>query len=153
MCWNHTSKCKSFEVIKHLLKVAKIAISHLIVSPSPANLKNVEGHQNSVGLFFEKKSVTAIVLEQSAWHTNGRTHAKPTHPHTHAHTDCISESPVPGYRPVGDNNGRGLIDVTTPTETNGDLSIRTIFGCGSGFGYGRRLRGVVCPLLSNGNLG
>ena len=43
-------------------------------------------------------------------------------------------------------NGRGLVDVTTPTETNGDLSIRTIFGCGSGFGYGQQLRGRVCPL-------
>ena len=47
---------------------------------------------------------------------------------------------------IGRNNGPELIDITTHTETNGGLSIRTIFGCGSGFGYGRRLRGVVCPL-------
>ena len=33
----------------------------------------------------KKKSVTAIVLEQSVWHPNGRTHAH-THPHTHART-------------------------------------------------------------------
>ena len=45
-------------------------------------------------------------------------------------------------RNISKKNGRELIDVTTHTETNGDLSIRTIFGCGSG----RRLRGVVCPL-------
>ena len=49
-------------------------------------------------------------------------------------------------RNISKKNGRELIDVTTHKETNGELSIRTIFGRGSGFGYGRRLRGVVCPL-------
>ena len=48
---------------------------------------------------------------------------------------------------ISKNNERGLIYVTTHTETNGNLSFRTIFGCGSGFGYGRRLRGVVCPFV------
>ena len=43
------------------------------------------GHENSLGLFFDKKSVPAIVLEQSAWHTNGRTHAR-THTRTHTPT-------------------------------------------------------------------
>ena len=42
---------------------------------------------------------------------------------------------------------RGLIDVTTHTETNEDLTLRTMFGCKTGFGYGRRLGGVVCPLV------
>ena len=37
---------------------------------------------------------------------------------------------------------------TTHTETNGDLSICAIFGCWSGFVYGRQLRGVVSPSVS-----
>ena len=46
----------------------KITISHLIFNRSPENLKNIEGHQNSLGLFLEKKSVTAIVLAISVTH-------------------------------------------------------------------------------------
>ena len=32
MCLNQTSKCNSFEVIKHLLRVAKVAITHSILA-------------------------------------------------------------------------------------------------------------------------
>ena len=49
-----------------LLKVAKIAITHLSLGPSPQNQKNVQGHENSLGQLIYKKSVAVAVLEKSA---------------------------------------------------------------------------------------
>ena len=66
MCLNQTSKCNSFEVIKHLLKVANIAITHSILAQNESNQKNIQGHENSLGLFFDKKCLTVIVLEKTA---------------------------------------------------------------------------------------
>ena len=47
-----------------LLKVAKIAITHLSLGLSPQNPKNFQGHENSLGQLIYKKSVA--VLEKSA---------------------------------------------------------------------------------------
>ena len=54
---------------------------------------------------------------------------------------------------ISKNNRQELTDITTHTESNWDLSIGTIFGCGSGFGYGPQLRGVVFPLGDPGPKG
>ena len=48
-----------------VLKVAKIAITHLSLVLSPQNQKNFQGHKNSLGQF-TKKSVAVAVLEKSA---------------------------------------------------------------------------------------
>ena len=76
--------CNRLEIIINLLRGAKIAITHLIYSPSQQNFKNIEAHKNPLGVSFEKKSVTAILLEKIAWHTNGCTHAR-THIHDPFH--------------------------------------------------------------------
>ena len=62
-----TSYCNfnRLEVIINLLRVAKIAITHLICSPSQQNLKNIEAHKNPLGDYFEKKSATTILLEKT----------------------------------------------------------------------------------------
>ena len=57
-----------------LLKVAKIAITHLFLGLSPQNQNNFQGHENSLGQLIYQKSVAVAVLEKSAWHTN--THAQ-----------------------------------------------------------------------------
>ena len=44
----------------------KVTISRLILSPSASKVKNIEVHKNLIGVYFEKKSLTAIVLEQRA---------------------------------------------------------------------------------------
>ena len=54
------------EDISNLLKVAKIAITRLFFRPSAQNLKNIEARENPLGLSFDKKAVTAILLEKTA---------------------------------------------------------------------------------------
>ena len=49
-----------------LLKVAKMAITHLPLGPSPQNQQNFQGHENSLGQLIYKKSVAVVVLEKSA---------------------------------------------------------------------------------------
>ena len=49
-----------------LLKVAKIAITHLVLGLSPQSQKNVQGRENLLGKFIYKKSVAVVVLEKSA---------------------------------------------------------------------------------------
>ena len=60
-----TLGCNSFGVIRHLLKIAKIAITHSILAQNQENQKNIRGHENSLGLFFDKKCVTVIFLEKT----------------------------------------------------------------------------------------
>ena len=49
-----------------LLKIAKIAITHLSLGLSQQNQKNFQGHENSLGQLIYKKSVAVVVLEKSA---------------------------------------------------------------------------------------
>ena len=49
-----------------LLKVAKIAITHLALGLSPQNQNNVQGCENLLGRFIYKISVAVVVLEKSA---------------------------------------------------------------------------------------
>ena len=49
-----------------LLKVAKIAITHLSLGLSPQNQKKFQGHENSLGQLIYKTSVAVAVLEKSA---------------------------------------------------------------------------------------
>ena len=49
-----------------LLKIDKIAITHLSLSLSPQSKKNFQGHENSLGQLIYKKSVAVAVLEKSA---------------------------------------------------------------------------------------
>ena len=49
-----------------LLKVAKIAITHLIFRPKSIKPKKFQGHENSLGQLIYKKSVAVVVLEKSA---------------------------------------------------------------------------------------
>ena len=49
-----------------LLKVAKIAITHLSLGLSPQNQKNFQGHENSLEQLIYKKPVAVAVLEKSA---------------------------------------------------------------------------------------
>ena len=49
-----------------LLKVAKIAITHLSLGLSPRNpKKNFQGNKNSLRQLIDKKSVAVVVLEKS----------------------------------------------------------------------------------------
>ena len=50
--------------MRALLKVAKIAITHLSVGLNPQNQKNFQEYENSLGQLIYKKSVA--VLEKSA---------------------------------------------------------------------------------------
>ena len=52
--------------MRALLKVAKIAITHLSVGLNPQNPKNFQGYENSLGQLIYKKSVAVVVLEKSA---------------------------------------------------------------------------------------
>ena len=62
--------------MRALLKVAKIAITHLSVGLSPQNPpKKFQRYENSLGQLIYKKSVGVVVLEKSAWHTNTCMHA------------------------------------------------------------------------------
>ena len=49
-------------VMSPLLKVAKIAITHLSLGLSPQNQKKFQGHENSLGQLIYKKSVAVAVL-------------------------------------------------------------------------------------------
>ena len=49
-----------------LLKVAKIAITHLSLGLSPQNPKKFQVHENSLGQLIYKKTVTVTVLEKSS---------------------------------------------------------------------------------------
>ena len=49
-----------------LLKVAKIAITHLSLGLSQKNQKIFQGHENSLGQLIYRKSVAVVVLEKSA---------------------------------------------------------------------------------------
>ena len=51
-----------------VLKVAKIAITHLSLGLSPQNkkTKKIQGHENSLGKLIYKKSVAVAVLEKFA---------------------------------------------------------------------------------------
>ena len=50
-----SSNCNSFGVMSALLKVAKIAITHLSLGLSPQNQKNFQGRENSLGQLIYKK--------------------------------------------------------------------------------------------------
>ena len=63
-----------------LLKVAKIAITHLSLVLSSQNQKN-QGYENSLGQLIYQKSVAVAVLEKSARHTNTRTQPRPHRMH------------------------------------------------------------------------
>ena len=49
-----------------LLKVAKIAITHLSSDLTPYNQKNFQGRENSLGQLIYKISVAVVVWEKSA---------------------------------------------------------------------------------------
>ena len=50
-----------------LLKVPKIAITHLSLGRSPQNQKKkFQGRENSLGQLIDKKSVAVVVLEKYA---------------------------------------------------------------------------------------
>ena len=49
-----------------LLKVDKIAITHLSLGLSPQNLQKFQGRENSLGQLIDKKSVAVVVLEKFA---------------------------------------------------------------------------------------
>ena len=55
-----------------VLKVAKIAITHLSLGLSPQNQKKFQGHENSLGQLIYKKSEAVAVLEKSVRHTNAQ---------------------------------------------------------------------------------
>ena len=52
--------------MSHLLKIDKIAITHLSLGLSPQNKKKFQGHENSLGQLIYIKSVAVAVLEKSA---------------------------------------------------------------------------------------
>ena len=58
--------CNTFTVMSPLLKVAKIAITHLSLGLSPQNPPKFQGRENSLGQLIDKKSVAVVVLEKSA---------------------------------------------------------------------------------------
>ena len=47
-----------------LLKVAKIAITHLPLGLNPQNQKKIEGRENSLEQLIDKKSLVVVVLEK-----------------------------------------------------------------------------------------
>ena len=113
----------------------KVAITHLIFSSSPQNVKNIEGHKNWLGLCFEKKSVTVIVLKKSVWHTKRCMHASM---HTHTHTEL---HPVLLSSPAGDNNVTKCCWVTSVINM-------TLF-----FSYGSQMFGTTwCQISSTDQL-
>ena len=63
-----------------LLKVVKIAVTHLSLGLSPQNQQNFQGRENSLGQLIDKKSVALVVLEKSVRHTNPRTHTHDAFP-------------------------------------------------------------------------
>ena len=58
------SNFNSFGVMSPLLKVAKIAITHLSLGLSPQNQRNFQGCENSLRQLIDKKSVAVAVLEK-----------------------------------------------------------------------------------------
>ena len=60
------SKCNSFRVTSHIIKLAKSAIIHSKVGQRSPNLKNIEERKNSLGLVIYPKCVTVVVSEKTA---------------------------------------------------------------------------------------
>ena len=59
------SKCNSFRVTSHVLKLAEIAITHVALGQSPKTLNNFEGYKNPLGQLIYKICVNAVVIEKS----------------------------------------------------------------------------------------
>ena len=74
-----------------VLKLAKIAITHLSLGLSPQNQKNFQGHENSLGQLIYKKSVAVAVLEKS----------RDTLTHTRTHAQDAFYNLPPGLKPGG----------------------------------------------------
>ena len=59
------SKCNSFRVRSHLLKLAKCAITHAALGQSPKSINKFEEHKNPLGQVIYEKCVNVVALEKS----------------------------------------------------------------------------------------